>query len=265
MPTYTPHTNQDIEQMLAFIGLTSIDELFFQIPEAIKLQRELELSPGLEEPEVRDLLFGLSARNRDVGRDFVCFAGQGAFDREVPSVTRALSSRSEFVTAYTPYQPEVAQGVLQALFEYQTMISRITGLEISNASLYDGASALVEGINLSVAAAKNNRVAISAGVHPNWRQVAQTLAKGSGHEITIIPLKKGLTDYSQLDEGKYGCIVVASPNHLGFLEDLQIAKQYSDEKSALLVQVFDPIAAAVLKSPGENGADVAVGEGQAIG
>src|SRR5213596_2297167 len=160
--------------MLAFLGMSSLDELFAAVPEALRLAGGLDLPPGLSEPDTLAAMERLADRNRRSGRELVCFAGGGAYDHEVPAAVRRVAFRSEFVTAYTPYQPEVAQGVLQALFEYQTMITRLTGVEIANASLYDGASACVEGVNLAVAATGRQRVWLSRGVNPSWRAVMRT-------------------------------------------------------------------------------------------
>jgi len=189
---FVPHTDAEIDTMLAFIGLSSLDELFDSIPAALRLGRGLEIAPGMSEPDVLAEMARLAAANRS-GADLVCFAGGGAYDHEVPSAVRRLAFRSEFVTAYTPYQPEVAQGVLQALFEYQTLLTRLCGLEVANASLYDGATATVEAVNLAVAATGNQRVWLSRGVNPTWRQVVRTFAAGTGHEIVDVPLADGLT------------------------------------------------------------------------
>src|SRR5271165_7614477 len=160
--------------MLAFLGLSSVDELFAAVPEAVKLQRALELADGAGEPDVLAHMDHYADQNRARTDRLVCFAGGGAYDHEIPPVTRALAGRSEFVTSYTPYQPEVAQGVLQAVFEYQTMVARLTGLPVANASLYDGASALVEAVNLATAATGRQTVWLSEGVHPHWRQMLET-------------------------------------------------------------------------------------------
>ena len=263
MGHYVPHTDQEIAAMLASIGLSSLDELFSSIPEALRLATGLDLEPGLSEFETLARMEALAAANRPVGRDLVCFAGGGAYDHDTPAVGRRLAFRSEFVTAYTPYQPEVAQGVLQALFEYQTTVSRLTGMEVANASLYDGASATVEAINLAVAATGRPTVWLSRGVHPNWRQVAATFAAGSGHDLVDVPLEEGVTAWPQ--EGEAGAVVVQHPNYLGCLEDLSAAREAADRAGALLVVAVDPVAAGLLRSPGDHGTDVVVGEGQPFG
>src|SRR5436305_4175949 len=179
--------------MLDFIGLSSLDELFAAVPEALRLSRGLDVAAGLSEPDVLAAMDRLARANVACGPDLVCFAGGGAYDHEVPSVVRRVAFRSEFVTAYTPYQPEVSQGVLQALFEYQTIISRLAGVPIANASLYDGATACVEALNLAGAATGRHRMLVSRGVNPLWRQTMATFAKGTGHELVDVPLDDGLT------------------------------------------------------------------------
>ena len=263
MGHYVPHTEADVEAMLAFMGLSSVDDLFEVVPAALRLAGGLDLAPGMSEPDVIAALEGIAARNRAVGPELVCFAGGGAYDHEVPAAVRRVAFRSEFVTAYTPYQPEVAQGVLQALFEYQTMLCRLAGLGVANASLYDGASACVEAVNLAVAATGRPAAWVSQGVHPTWRAVVQTFAAGTGHDVVEIPLVDGTTAFP--DEGAPGAVLVQYPNHLGCLEDLAAARAVADRTGALLLVAFDPVAAGLLRSPGDWGADVAVGEGQPFG
>src|ERR1700722_8331191 len=193
MGDYIPHTDDQIEAMLGFLGLASLDDLFDVVPEALRLAGGVDLDPGASEPDVLGHLQDLAAANRPIGRDLVCFAGGGAYDHEVPPVTRALASRSEFVTSYTPYQPEVAQGVLQAIFEFQTLVARLSGLEVANASLYDGAASTVEAVNLGVAASGRNVVWVSRGLHPQWRQVLATFGRGTGHRLVDVPLEDGTT------------------------------------------------------------------------
>jgi glycine dehydrogenase subunit 1 len=267
---YVPHTDAEIDEMLAFIGLSSLDELFAAVPEALRLSGgadALGLPAGLSEPDVAEVMGGLARRNAPVGPQLVCFAGAGAYDHEIPAVVRSLAFRSEFVTAYTPYQPEVAQGVLQALFEYQTMLRRLTGVEVANASLYDGASACVEAVNLAVAATGRSTVWVSGGVHPHWRQVVTTFAAGTGHALVPVPLDDGLTRWPEGAGGGEapGALLVQYPNHLGCLEDLEEARRVADAHGALLVVAFDPVATGLLRPPGDYGADVVVGEGQPFG
>jgi glycine dehydrogenase subunit 1 len=267
MPDYLPHTEDDIAAMLAFLGLSSLEELFGAVPAALRLSGGLDLDEGAPEPDVLALFEERARANATAS--LVCFAGAGAYDHEVPAVVRSLAGRSEFVTSYTPYQAEVAQGVLQAVFEFQTLVSRIAGLPIANASLYDGASALVEGVNLGVAAAGRENVWVSAGVHPHWRAVLDTFVVGTGHRVLEVPLVDGKTAWERAEAGEGteapGVIVVGYPNYLGCLEDPSAARALADRHGAVLVMAADPVAVGILKSPGEWGADVMVGEGQALG
>ncbi|MGC2486530.1 MAG: aminomethyl-transferring glycine dehydrogenase subunit GcvPA [Acidimicrobiales bacterium] len=265
MADYLPHTKDDVDSMLEFLGMDSLDDLFAHIPTAIRLSGGLDIEPGLSEPDVAAIFATYSASNQARATNLTCYAGGGAYDHEVPAVVRALASRSEFVTAYTPYQPEVAQGVLQAIFEYQTLIARLSGLPISNASLYDGATSLVEALNMAHGATGRQRMVISSGIHPHWRQVARTFAHGTGHEIIEVPLRNGITDWSSVDVSEAAAVVAAYPNYLGVLEDLSIAKELATREGALFIVGADPVAAGVLKSAGQWGADVFVGEGQAFG
>jgi len=266
--TYIPHTDEEVASMLAFLGLDSVDQLFDVVPEALRLQRGLELAAGVGEPDVLARMEGFGDQNRARNDRLVCFAGGGAYDHEIPSVTRALAGRSEFVTSYTPYQPEVAQGVLQAIFEYQTMVARLAGLPVSNASLYDGGSAAVEAVNLGVAATGRHTVWVSAGIHPHWRQMLGTFAAGTDHRIRTIPLRDGVTAWpggGVDDQDRPGAVLVGYPNYLGCIEDLAEVRSLCDLTGALMVVGVDPVSAGLLRSAGEWGADVMVGEGQAFG
>lgn len=271
--------------MLASMGLSSLDELFDVIPPALRLAGGLDLAPGLSEPDVGGRFDAYAAANRPVGPDLVCFAGGGAYDHDIPSVVNRLAYRSEFVTAYTPYQPEVAQGVLQALFEYQTLVCRLFGTDVANASLYDGASACVEALNLAVASTGRSEVWISRGVHPQWREVMRTMAVGTGHRLVEIDLDDGVTAWpaesrhqgepaesrhqaepaESRHRGQPAALVVQSPNYLGCLEDVGGAGAMARRLGALLVVAADPVSAGLLKAPGALGADVVVGEGQPFG
>ncbi|MGD0943588.1 MAG: aminomethyl-transferring glycine dehydrogenase subunit GcvPA [Acidimicrobiales bacterium] len=263
---FIAHTDAEIAEMLAFLGLEELDDLFAEIPEALRLAGGLDLPPAMSEPDVAWRLEDLAARNRPCGRDLVCFAGAGSYDHEIPAVVSSLASRSEFLTAYTPYQPEVSQGVLQAVFEFQTMIARLCGLDVANASLYDGAAALVEAVNLAVVATGHRRVLCSQGVNPHWRRQLETFSRGPGHEIDTVALSGGVTSWDEVvDDGPFGAVVVAAPNFLGCLEDIGAARAVADRVGARLVVCFDPVSAGLLRPPGELGADVVVGEGQPFG
>jgi len=268
MPDYLPHTDDDVTAMLAFLGLSDLDELFSAVPGALRLAGGLDLADGEPEPDVLAHMGALAGANRAAG--LVCFAGAGAYDHEVPPVVRALAGRSEFVTAYTPYQPEVAQGVHRAVFEYQTMVARLSGLPVANASLYDGASALVEAVNLGTAASGRETVWVSSGVHPHWRACLRTFSRGSGHRIVEVPLADGVSAWphelaSSGEEEAPGVVVVGYPNYLGCLEDIAVVRRIADAHQATMVVAADPVAAGLLRSPAEWGADVVVGEGQAFG
>jgi len=260
---YVPHTDAEIAEMLRFLGKSSLEELFAAVPEALRLAGGLDLAAGLSEPDTLAAMERLADRNRRTGRELVCFAGGGAYDHEVPATVRRVAFRSEFVTAYTPYQPEVAQGVLQALFEYQTLLCRLTGMEVANASLYDGASACVEAVNLAVAATGRQTVLLSKGVNPQWREVLHTFAAGTGHEYVNCDVIDGVTRWPQ--DLQPAALLVQYPNYLGCLEDLAATRQAADKMGAHLLVAFDPVAAGLLRSPGEFGADVVVGEGQPFG
>ncbi len=253
--------------MLAFLGLSSLDDLFEAVPAALRIAGGLGLAPQKSEADVRQRLETLGAANRPTGAGLVCFAGAGAYDHEIPAVVAAIAGRSEFVTAYTPYQPEVSQGVLQAIFEYQTMVARLSGLEVANGSLYDGAAALVEATNLAALVTGGSLVLCSSGVNPRFRAVMTTLAAGSGHEIVEVPLApgSGLTDWERAGPAPAAAVVVAVPNYLGCLDDVAGARSLADDLGARLVVVFDPVAAGALRTPGSLGADVVVGEGQGLG
>jgi glycine dehydrogenase subunit 1 len=264
MGHFVPHTDEEIDAMLGAIGLSSLDQLFASVPAALRLAGGLDLAPGLSEPDVMAEMERLAGHNESL----ICFAGAGAYDHEVPAATRRLAFRSEFVTAYTPYQPEVAQGVLQALFEYQTLIARLSGLPVANASLYDGASAIVEAVNLAVGTTGRETVWVSGGIPPHWRTVLSTFAKGTGHRLVSVPLRDGVTDWSAVADGEKeapAALLLAAPNYLGCLEDVAAARTVASQHEALLLVDFDPVSAGLLHSPGDLGADVVVGEGQPFG
>lgn len=259
---YTPHTEDDVASMLASIGVDAIGDLFGPIPDRLKLARPLDLPPPLAESEVLDLLGSLARRNRSVD-DLRCFAGGGAYDHYVPAPVRHLAYRAEFATSYTPYQPELSQGVLGALFEYQTMICELTGMEVANASLYDGASALVEAVNLAAAATGRRRVVVSEAIHPNYRSVLETFGAGPGYEFSTAPAPGGATEWE--DPSGAAALVVAQPNFFGVVEDIAAAARAAHEAGALLIVHLDPLSSGILEAPGALGADVVTGEGQCLG
>jgi len=254
--------------MLQRIGLNSLEELFSDIKEEVKLQKNLNLGPGMGEMEIRRLLKDLAAKNIST-EDHPCFLGAGAYDRYIPAAVEQLLLRSEFYTAYTPYQPEISQGILQSIFEYQTMICKLTGLDVSNASMYDGASALAEACNLACSSGKGRRkVVISDTVHPEYLEVLQAYTLSGRLEVVLVPGKDGAADIEAMIEaldGQTACAVIQQPNFYGVLEDGEDLEKAVHSRKGLFIMAVEPISLACLKSPGEWGADIAVGEGQPLG
>ena len=248
--------------MLSAIGHASLDELFDRIPPAVRLDRPLDLPEGASEIAVVEELRGLAGRNRHLD-ELVCFAGAGAYDHYVPSVVWALAGRSEFSTSYTPYQPELSQGVLRALFEFQSMICELTGLEVSNASLYDGATALVEAVNMA-RVGERRRVLVSAGVDPRLVETLRTYGRGAGYEPEVFPADGGPGGAPVVSDD-VAAVVVQHPNVLGILEPAADLFRTAGAGGAKAIQVFDPLSLGVLAPPGELGADIAVAEGQGLG
>jgi glycine dehydrogenase subunit 1 len=259
---FAPHTPSEIEEMLSAIGLSSLDGLFDQIPPAVRLDGALGLPDGVSELEIVEDLRRHAARNRNLD-ELVCFAGAGAYDHHIPSVVWALAARSEFSTAYTPYQPELSQGVLQALFEFQSMVCELTGMEVSNASLYDGATALVEAANMA-RTGERGRVLVSEGVDPRLVETLRTYGKGSGYEPEVFAGEGGRGGSPVVGED-VAAVVVQHPNVLGILEPARQLFGAARAGGAKAIQVFDPLSVGVLAPPGELGADIAVAEGQSLG
>lgn len=256
---YTPHTAEDIERALAVIDVSSIDELFADLPASLQ-KPELDIPEGLDEVSLLRHLRALAAKNKLPQANFL---GGGPRQHFIPSVTSHLAMQSEFVTAYTPYQPEVSQGILQATFEYQTMMSELTGLPVSNASMYDGASAVAEAALLAVRHSGRRKVLVSQGVHPESRAVLTTYARPLGVEVVEVPLDDLTTTEADLTDA--ACLIVQNPNFLGYLEAMPAHADAAHEAGALFVAVCDPLSLAVLKAPGDYGADIAVGDGQTVG
>ncbi len=265
MNKYIPHTPDDIRQMLEKIGVSSIDDLFADIPASVRLQKEYDLPEAMSEEEIRAYFKALGDKNRQQ----VIFAGGGAYDHYTPSAIDALLSRSEFLTAYTPYQPEISQGTLQYIFEYQSHICELTGMDCTNASMYDGATAAVEALFMAVAQAKKNRVLVSATLNPTLITVIGTYAKYKGIRVDLIPETDGHTDRTamrvMLAEGDVAGVLVGSPNHYGIIEDYTGFADDIHAAKALMIMHCDPSALAVLKTPAEWGADIACGDGQPLG
>jgi glycine dehydrogenase subunit 1 len=260
---FAPHTEDDDREMLAAIGIDRMDDLFEPIQDRLKLGRLLEVPPSLDEVELAAHVRDLAAKS--TGATLTCFAGGGAYDHHVPAAVSALASRAEFATSYTPYQPELSQGVLQAVYEFQTLVCEIYGMEVANASLYDGASALVEAVNLAVRKTGRAKALVGSTVHPNYLAVLKTYTSGLGLEVEIVPQHEGVVEWGSVDADGAACVVSSFPNFFGRLEDVATASRIAHDAGALSVVVADPTAMGVLKSPGELGADVAVGEGHALG
>jgi glycine dehydrogenase subunit 1 len=260
---YIPHTEEDVRQMLAVIGVPSIDDLFVEIPDDLKLSRPLNVPEGMDEHRLFRKLAGLADQNLDLLHT-TCFLGAGIYDRFIPSTVGAVLSRGEFLTAYTPYQPEVSQGYLQTIYEFQSMIAELYAMDLSNASMYDGPTSLAEGAIMASGIKKRPKVAVSEGVHPHSRKVLDTYCWAMGIETVTLPLTGGSTDDYSLAQGA-SCVLVQSPNFFGVVEDLAAARHAATEADALLIVSSDPISCALLKPPGEYGADVVTGEGQPLG
>ena len=264
---YFPHTEDDLQAMMAKAGVDSLDGLYAQIPDSIRFKGDYQLPSEMSELEVRDTFEKLASQNRQL----TCFAGYGVYDHYMPSVVPSLLQRSEFLTSYTPYQAEISQGTLHYIFEYQSMMAELTGMDISNASMYDGTTACAEAMMMAVAAGKKqNKVLVSAGLNPKTRRVLDTYALHKGIELETIPLKDGATDlsslYTQLSSlNTVAGVIVQQPNVYGIVEDFTGFAEACHEHKALFI--MDSVAAdlAVLKTPGEWGADIAVGDGQSLG
>ncbi len=263
---YFPHTQDDIEQMLAAAGLKSIDDLFAEIPEQLLFKREFELPEAMSEVEIRKFFDALGNKNCQLA----CFAGAGVEDHYSPSIISPIISRGEFLTAYTPYQPEISQGTLQYIFEYQSMICELTGMDVTNASMYDGCTATAEAMMMCVAAAKKrNKVLVSETMNPKVKRVVETYAKYNGIVVEFIAEKDGVTDLqdlqNRLSADDVAGVMLAQPNFYGIVEDYTGVAEMCHSKKALMVMNANPSALAVLKTPAEWGADIACGDGQTLG
>jgi glycine dehydrogenase subunit 1 len=260
---YTSATDADRKAMLESIGAASVDELFADIPETVRLDRPIDLPPGKPEQEVYAYLRDLAARNVSA-EDEITFLGAGMYDHYVPSLVDALLARSEFLTPYTPYQPEVSQGTLQVMFEYQTAISELTGLPVSNATLYEGPSAVASAGWLARLLNGRGRFLVSRGLHPHSREALATTAAGYGTAVEELPLANGVTEAFEVDED-VSAVFLQQPNFLGAVEDLEALVPMAKETGALVVVQVDPLTLGVLRPPGDYGVDIAVGEGQSLG
>jgi glycine dehydrogenase subunit 1 len=264
---YLPHTEEEISSMLGVVGAKSLDELFSAVPPSCRRIRDMNLPEPLSEWDLNGLMGGLSSFVA-APPEYKIYAGAGSYEHYIPQVVHYLLSRSEFVTSYTPYQPEMSQGTLQAIYEYQTLSARLLGMEVSNASMYDGASALAEALLMAIRVTRKRRVAVSCLVHPHFREVVRTYLAPTEYEIVELPyLSSGRTDLAPLHSLKdLAALAIQSPNFFGVIEDVKDSADRAHDQGALLVTTFtEPLAYGILKSPGSLGADIASGEGQSLG
>lgn len=264
MGSYVPSTQAERQEMLEAIGLNSYQELYCDVPGQMLLDRPLEIPSGMSELEVGRAVKSMAAKNRVFS---TVLRGAGSYDHYIPSIVKYIPAKEEFLTAYTPYQAEISQGVLQSIFEYQTMICQLTGMDVSNASVYDGASAAAE--SAAMCRDRKRRVTlVSAAAHPDVMNTIRTYCYGSGDEMRIVPAKNGVTDLDALREmltNEVACFYVQQPNFYGQMEDAPALGQMVHESGALYVMGCNPISLAILKTPRDCGADIAVGEGQPLG
>ena len=263
--SYVPHSDADVREMLKTVGLSSLDDLFAAIPAALRSRRPLAVPEALPEWDTVRTVSAVAAADAPL----VCFAGAGMYDHWIPSIVDHVLRRSEFYTAYTPYQPEVSQGTLQVIYEFQTLMCELSGMDVANASMYDGASACAEAAILAGGVKKDRHTVVMAHtVHPHYRRVTETYIGATGRTIAVAPRKAdGTLDLAATGKLLAGasCLVVQQPNFLGVIEDLEACAAAAHAAGALLVVAFNPIAVALLQSPGSCGADVAVAEGQPLG
>ncbi len=265
---YILNTSADVSSMLESIGASSIDELFAPIPPDIRFGRELQIPSALSEIELTQHVDALARKNQAAGSG-VCFLGGGSYDHFIPTVVDAIAGRSEFYTAYTPYQAEASQGSLQAFFEYQTLICQLAGLDVANASLYEGGSAVAEAVLMAIHFTdRKGNVIVPETLHPEYRQVLHTFLINLGVEVITLPCPDGYfnpDDLKQALNDQTAAVVVQNPNFFGHLEEVAEITRIAKAGGALSIVSFDPISVGVLKTPGDLGADIAVGEGQSLG
>ena len=265
---YIPNTLQDQQTMLEAIGVDSIDNLFDMVPDELRLDRPLDLPAAMGELELSVHMAELAAKNTPAGQT-ACFLGGGSYDHFIPAVVDSIASRSEFYTSYTPYQAEAAQGNLQAIFEYQTLITQLTGMDVSNSSLYDGGSAAAEAVMMSLGVTRRSgRVVTTASVHPEYRQVLATYLANLDTELITVGTPEGTVSPEELEAAltdQTACVLIQHPNFFGCLEDVDAIAEITHRAGALLIVSVDPISLGLLKRPGDYGADVVVAEGQSLG
>ncbi|MBV9019779.1 MAG: aminomethyl-transferring glycine dehydrogenase subunit GcvPA [Ktedonobacteraceae bacterium] len=266
--SYIANTPQEQQAMLQSMGLSSLEDLLETVPENVRLDRPLDLPLAMAEPDLKRLLNTMAARNKNLDT-MISFLGAGTYDHAIPSVVPHLQRRSEFVTSYTPYQPEVSQGMLQAIYEFQTMVCQVTGLDIANASLYDGSTAMVEAVLLALGPGGRGEVVISTGVDPQYRRVLHTYAFARGFTVKEVPTRNGVTspeDVSQALGPSTAAVVIQQPNFFGCIEDVRAIEPVVHKSRALFIAtITEPASLSVLATPGEYGADIAVGEMMSFG
>jgi len=267
MANYIPTTPAEVQEMLGAIGVKTIEDLFAEIPPELRLQGDLNIPEGMSEPEMTRKLTRLSQNNETVD-DKVCFLGGGAYDHIIPAAIDHLLLRGDFFTAYTPYQPEVSQGTLQCIYEFQSLICGLTGMDQANASMYEGATATVEAINMATAQTRRNKVLVLTTVNPEYRRVINSLNTPLGAEIVNVPFEDGVVDpakvYEMLND-QVAAVVMQYPNFLGCIEDVEKIAEVAHDAGALAIVVANPIALGLLETPGKLGADIVCGEGQPLG
>jgi glycine dehydrogenase subunit 1 len=265
---YVLNTADDQKEMLARIGAESIDDLFRSVPESLRLKRPLNVPPALTEIELTRHIGDLAGCNTSA-QDAVCFLGGGSYDHFIPAVLDAIAGRSEFYTAYTPYQAEASQGSLQAFFEYQTLICQLTGMDVANASLYDGGSAVAEAVIMALAVTgRSGKVLVAESVHPHYRQTLQTYLANLQAIVSTLPTPGGFLDPADVEmaiDDQTVCVIVQHPNFFGGLEEVRAIGDIARRRGALFIVSFDPISLGILKRPGDYGADIAIAEGQCLG
>jgi len=264
---YTQFTEPDVEKMLGAIGVSSIDDLFSTIPDALRMKGELAIPKGVSELELLRDIEALASRNQACNTQ-TCFLGGGAYDHFVPTLVDALAAQSEFLTAYTPYQAEASQGVLQLFYEFQTMVATLTGMDVANASLYEGATAAAEAVIMACSATRRNRAVISSAAHPDTVRVLQSYGQSRGIEVVVVDAGEGVTaeaDLADAVDNETAAVVLQSPNFFGCIERIDRMIPRAHEQGALAVVATDPIACGMLKPPGAFDADIVVAEGQPLG
>ncbi len=261
---YLSNSDADFKEMLTVIGVDSFDDLIENIPQDIRFKGSLNVPEAESEFGVSRILEQMSEKNRN----YISFLGGGVYDHYSPAIIGAIISRSEYYTAYTPYQPEVSQGNLQLMYEFQSMISELTNMDVTNASMYEAGSALAEAALLSVSYSKRKKLLLSAQINPHYKNVLKTYVNNADIELVEIPEKNGITDMnalSSLMDDNVGGIIMQHPNYYGFFEDMETVAKFREDKKRLLIQVYDPISLGLIKTPGDFGADIAVAEGQSLG